>query len=104
LALVGGWLSFLGRKEYLHRKASAGRQLTLAAGRLTDGAGKILADASAISVRTAIDWTDGTGGLRLARRLRLHFSGEEVTIFKSFDKMKLDGVRAELARLGVKPE
>lgn len=98
LALLAAWGCWRGLARYRSRQTGPGKRLVLAKGQLTDGQGHRLAAGSAITVRVAIDWTDGTGGLRLARLLVLRWPGGQATLYKTFDKNQLATVRAALAQ------
>lgn len=98
LAVGAAVLCWRGFRTYFRRRGSAGKQLVLTHGRLEDEHGQRLAAAGEVTVRTAIDWTDGTGGLRLARLVKLCWPSGQATIYKTFDKNQLATVRAALAQ------
>ncbi|MCS6912581.1 MAG: hypothetical protein RMK29_19865 [Myxococcales bacterium] len=102
LAAGTGWLAVRGLRMYRARRDGPGVRLVLSDGWLRGEDGQPLAPLSSLTLRTSIDWTDGTGGLRLARRVHLRWPGGCRTVFKSFDQAEVKRVCALLADAGIR--
>lgn len=102
LGVLAALLSRRALRSYQKRASSGGVQHTLRQGALWDAAGQKLAPASALSLSVHIDWTDGMGGLRLMRVLRLRWPGGSVVLFRTYDRAELDRLVAALSARGLK--
>ncbi len=83
------------------RRPPRTRVVTLDGGGLRDPDDNVLAQRSELSVRVGIDWTDGMGGVRLARQISLHWPRGRLQIYKTYDKEELARVRRCLVDRGI---
>lgn len=102
---IGALAALVSRRalrSYRQRAQSGGVQHTLRQGALWDAAGRQLAPASVLSLSVRIDWTDGMGGLRLMRVLRLRWPGGSLELMRTYDRAELDRLVAALSARGLK--
>lgn len=88
--------------NYRRRAMSSGVQHRLRNGALWNAADQKLAPLSELWLSTNIDWTDGMGGLKLARVVHLRWPDGSLPVFRTYDRAEVEKLLTALAAFGLR--